>query len=185
MAKTSSAMKRSSAMSAGGNPTVTERSNTRSLDNNLIRRANEASVTDIGDATKRQYQRNLDDIAEYTYLSDSERENALSKLYDLTTKQLEAEARTENPYATGRGVARFDRQLARARGDDAVYARVKVEEHMREVRGLNLSNQRKAHQQAIATAAKNALESKALEYTVNGVTYRRKSTRSKTFERVY
>lgn len=127
----------------------------------------------------------LIDSAICSTLSDSERENALSKLYDLTTKQLEAEARTENPYATGRGVARFDRQLARARGDDAVYARVKVEEHMREVRDLNLSNQRKAHQQAIETATKNALESKALEYTVNGVTYRRKSTRSKTFERVY
>ena len=179
MAKTSIAMRRS------GGATVTERSSTPKLDNSLIRRANEASVTDIGDMTQRQYQRNLADIAEYSFLSSDEKKTAVDKLHELTTKQLEAEAKIENPLAQGRGVGRFDRQLARASGDTAVYARVKVEEYMRSVRDKNDENRRAAHQKAIVDGARNAIEHGALEYTANGVTYRRKSTRAKSFERVY
>ena len=73
----------------------------------------------------------------------------------------------------------------RAAGDTAIYARVKVEEHMREVRELNNSNHVKANQRAMTTAMTNALQSGALEFTVNGAKYRRKSKRAKSFERVY
>ena len=43
----------------------------------------------------------------------------------------------------------------------------------------------KRKQQAMTTAMSNAISSGALEFTVDGVTYRRKSKRSKTFDRVY
>ena len=56
---------------------------------------------------------------------------------------------------------------------------------MREVREKNNSNAQKAHQKALLEAATTAMKNGALEYTVNGVTYRRKSKRAKTFERVY
>ena len=77
MAKTSRAMRRA------GNPTVTASNivytgwaGFQELDSDLIRRANEASVTDIGDMTQRQYHRNLADIAEYSFLSSEEKKTA-------------------------------------------------------------------------------------------------------------
>lgn len=43
----------------------------------------------------------------------------------------------------------------------------------------------KRAQQAMTTAMSNALANGSLEFTVNGATYRRKSKRSRSFERVY
>lgn len=152
------------------------------LNNELVRKANEASVTDIGNSTARQYQRNVDTITnDYTYLSDDERKEAITKLHTLTEQQLQAESQRVNPYATGRGVGRFDRQLSQSTGDKAIDARLKVEDHMKAVRELNQSNHRKANQKAMTEAMKKAIETGALSFTINGVTYKRKSTRAKTF----
>ena len=70
------------------------------LNASLIRRANEASVTDIGDITVRQYQRNVDEINS-TVLSDQDKKDAIAKLHELTEKQLDAETTAINPYASG------------------------------------------------------------------------------------
>lgn len=52
---------------------------------------------------------------------------------------------------------------------------------MKEVRQKEQNAVRKQFQTAMTNAMKNALDSGALEFTINGVTYRRKSKRSKTF----
>ena len=154
------------------------------LNKKLIQQANEASVTDIGDITLRQYNRNVDAI-KATVLSDTDKSEAITKLHELTEKQLEAEASAINPLATGRGVARFDKQLVRTTGDKALDARRDVNEFMDTVRAKERETIAKRKQQAMTSAMSNALSSGALEFTVDGVTYRRKSKRAKSFERVY
>ena len=156
------------------------------LDNKLIQRANEAATLDIGDSTAKKYNRNVETINnDYTYLSDAEKKQAIETLHTLTEQQLKAEAQRVNAYSTGRGVARFDRQEAQSTGDKAIDARLKVEKHMKDVHELNLKNHREVNQKAMNTAMANAISSGALEFTVNGATYRRKSKRAKSFERVY
>ena len=154
------------------------------LDSNLVKRANESSVTDIGDSTVRAYQRNAEFI-NGTVLDDSEKREAISKLHELTIAQLEAEADTVNPYATGRGVARFDRQLTGRTGDKAINARLAVEDHIKSVREREHTVIRQRQQKAMTDAMANALSNGLLEFNVNGATYRRKSKRAKSFERVY
>ena len=154
------------------------------LNASLIRRANEASVTDIGDITARQYQRNVDEI-NATVLSVQDKKDAIAKLHELTEKQLDAETTVINPYASGRGVARFNGQLVIRTGDKALNARREVSEFMNSVHAKERDVIAKRHQQAMTTAITNALNSGALEFTVNGATYRRKSKRAKSFERVY
>lgn len=154
------------------------------LSKDLVRRANEASVTDIGDITTRQYKRNIDEI-NATVLSDIEKADAISKLHTLTEAQLKAEASTINPLATGRGVARFDRQLVRTTGDQALDARREVKEFMDTVHAKERETIAKRKQQAMTSAMTKALSSGALEFTIDGAKYRRKSKRAKSFERVY
>lgn len=155
------------------------------LDRNLIRRANEAGfATDIGDVTVRQYNRNVDEI-NATVLSDSDKAEAIARLHQLTNAQLEAESSVINPLATGRGVARFDRQAVRTTGDKALDARRDVREFMESVHAKERDTIAKRAQQAMTTAMSNALANGSLEFTVNGATYRRKSKRSRSFERVY
>ena len=155
------------------------------LDRNLIRRANEAGfATDIGDVTVRQYNRNVDEI-NATVLSDSDKAEAIARLHQLTNAQLEAESSVINPLATGRGVARFDRQAVRTTGDKALDARREVREFMESVHAKERDTIAKRAQQAMTTAMSNALANGSLEFTVNGATYRRKSKRSRSFERVY
>ena len=158
--------------------------NTPELNKKLIQQANEASVTDIGDITLRQYNRNVDAI-KATVLSDTDKAEAITKLHELTEKQLEAEGSAINPLATGRGVARFDKQLVRTTGDKALDARRNVNEFMDTVRAKERETIAKRKQQAMTSAMSNALSIGALEFTVDGVTYRRKSKRAKSFERVY
>lgn len=156
------------------------------LDKELVRRANEAATLDIGDSTAKKYERNISTILnDYTFLSDTEKKQAISTLHALTEQQLKAESQRVNAYATGRGVARFDRQESQKTGDAAINARLKVDEYMKEVHELNLKNHREANQRAMTNAMSKALSSGALEFTVNGATYRRKSKRAKSFERVY
>ena len=155
-----------------------------SLNNELVRRANEASVTDLGDITTRRYNRNVDEI-NATVLSDKEKADAIKTLHELTEKQLRAEATAINPIATGRGVARFDRQLVRTTGDKALDARQNVKEFMDSVHAKERETIAKRRQQEMTSAMSKAISSGALEFTVNGATYRRKSKRAKSFERVY
>lgn len=171
--------------SGGGGGGTGARGGAPKLDSNLIRRANEAGIAvDNGDIVLRHYNENVQTIRD-SALSDSDKQEAINKLHELTTKQLREEADTVNPYATGRGVGRFDRQQVRTTGDRVLDARRDVREYMDDVRKRSHETALKNHQKAMTTAMNNALQNGSLTFTVNGITYRRKSKRAKAFERVY
>lgn len=152
-----------------------------SLSSDLIRRANEAgTVADLGDATAREYDRNVSEISEMD-LSDAERASAYSRLHELTEAQLEAEAGARSAYAPGMGPARFNgRQMSR-NADRAANARSETKSFMDEMRGQQRQRARQRENEAVVNASRQAIANGALSFTVNGKTYTRKSTRSKTF----
>lgn len=109
----------SSGVSKGGAP---------SLDNNLIRRANAASfAVDTGDATKREYMRNVETIKGLGF-DETETKAAYKKLHRLTTEQLEAESKSVSPYTSG--VARFNRAQVQKNAQKAVDKRAAVNSYM-------------------------------------------------------
>ena len=95
-----------------------------SLDNNLIRRANAASfAVDAGDATKREYTRNVETIKGLGF-DDTETKAAYKELHRLTTEQLRAESQSVSPYTSG--VARFNRTQVQKNAQKAVDKRAAV-----------------------------------------------------------
>ena len=71
----------SSARAGGGG------SGAKSLDSTLVRRSNDFSLFDAGDATKREYEANVQKIQQ-SNLTQQEKAVALDKLHELTTEQL-------------------------------------------------------------------------------------------------
>lgn len=154
-----------------------------SLSAELIRRANAAgTVVDYGDSTARQYRKNVDEINTFTTMTETEKKAAYSELHDLTENQLRAEAKAVGPYTSG--PARFNKSKVTQNADNAATARQKTNSFMD-----GLRNQEKARIQAskatdFRSAAQAAIKAGALEFTVNGETWRRKSTRGKSFIKV-
>ena len=151
------------------------------LDRELIRRANDAGTfVDYGDATSRQYSKNIDEIKNMDMTAD-ERKAAYSQLHTLTENQLKAESEARGAYAAGMGPARFNRQAIQRNQNKALSANDEVRSFMD---GLRRSQEKKAkerEQKALTDAMLNALNTGALEFTINGTTWRRKSRRGKTF----
>lgn len=151
------------------------------LDSDLIRRANSAGImVDYGDAGVRQYNRHIDEINAMD-LTPQEREQAISQLHSLMTAQLEAESKSFGPYSYGVGPARFDRNKMMQNENKAANARQEVRSFMNGLQDAQKKKVREREQKALSDAAKKALDSGALEFTVNGTTWRRKTRRSKSF----
>lgn len=166
----------------GGSAASTSSSNgAPALDRELIRRANDAGTfVDYGDATNRQYNKNVDEIKDMDMTAD-ERKAAYSQLHTLTENQLKAESEARGAYAAGMGPARFNRQAIQRNQSKALSANDEVRSFMD---GLRRSQEKKAkerEQKALTDAMLNALNTGALEFTINGTTWRRKSRRGKTF----
>ena len=152
-----------------------------SLDAELIRRANAAGTfVDYGDAGVRQYNRMIDEINGMD-LTAEEKRDAITRAHALMTAQLEAESKSFSPYSAGVGPARFDKQKMQRAADKAAGARAEVSAFMQGLRQEQTRKVRAREQQALTDAMKQAIESGALEFTVNGTTWRRKTRRSKSF----
>lgn len=65
--------------------------------------------------------------------------------------------------------------------DRAASARAEVSGFMNDLKRAQERKAREREQKELTTAMKNALESGALEFTVNGTTWRRKTRRAKSF----
>ena len=151
------------------------------LDKDLIERANGAGTfVDYGDAGVRQYNRHIEEINGMDMTVD-EKTQAINKLHSLMTAQLEAESKAFSPYSYGVGPARFDRNKMMKAEDRAASARAEVSGFMNDLKRAQERKAREREQKEHTTAMKNALESGALEFTVNGTTWRRKTRRAKSF----
>lgn len=154
---------------------------TPTLNKDLVRRANEAStIFDAGDATQRQYDRDVKEIRSMD-MTAAEKAQAIRDLHRMTEEQLKAEGQARSPYAAGMGPARFNRRQVSQRSDKAAEARQATQNFMN---NLRKAQQAKAKQQQAAdmkTALSNALANKQLSFEFGGKTWTRKSLRSKTF----
>lgn len=166
---------------AGSGTASTTSNGAPALDRDLINRANAAGTfVDYGDAGVRQYNRHVDEINGMDMTAD-ERTTAINKLHSLMTAQLEAESKALSPYSAGVGPARFDRKKMLKAEDKAANARAEVSGFMNDLKRTQERKAREREQKALTDAALNALNTGALEFTVNGKTWRRKSRRGKTF----
>lgn len=166
----------------GGSAASTNSSNgAPALDRELIRRANDAGTfVDYGDATSRQYNKNVDEIKDMDMTAD-ERKAAYSQLHTLTENQLKAESQARGAYAAGMGPARFDRRAIQRNQSKALSASDEVRSFMDGLRRSQKNKAKEREQKALTDAMLNALNTGALEFTVNSTTWRRKSRRGKTF----
>lgn len=86
----------------------------KSLDSELIRRADDFSLFDAGSATKREYDANIKKIKQ-SNLTEKEKTDAVDKLHRLTTEQLKSQTKVANPYVSG--VARFNQKQVQKAAD--------------------------------------------------------------------
>lgn len=151
------------------------------LDSKLIRRANEAGTfVDYGDATNRQYSKNVDEIKSMDMTAE-ERTAAYTQLHTLTENQLKAESQARGAYAAGMGPARFDRQSIQRNQSKALSAGDAVRSYMDDLRKSQQKKIKEREQKALTTAFNKAIADGALSFTVNGETYVRKTKRAKSF----
>lgn len=159
----------------------TRTSDAPALSAELVRRANAAGTfVDYGDAGVRQYNKHVDEINGMDMTAD-ERTTAINKLHSLMTAQLEAESKAFSPYSMGVGPARFDRNKMSKAEDKAANARAEVSGFMNDLKRTQERKAKEREQKALTDAMLNALNTGALEFTVNGTTWRRKTRRAKTF----
>ena len=165
----------------GRNASTSSSNGAPALDRDLINRANAAGTfVDYGNAGVRQYNKHIDEINGMDMTAD-ERTTAINELHSLMTAQLEAESKALSPYSMGVGPARFDRNKMLKAEDKAANARAKVSGFMNDLKRTQERKAREREQKVLTDAMLNALNTGALEFTVNGTTWRRKSRRGKTF----
>lgn len=170
-----------SASSARSGTANTTSNGAPALDRDLINRANAAGTfVDYGDAGVREYNRHVDEINGMDMTAD-ERTSAINRLHSLMTAQLEAESKALSPYSMGVGPARFDRNKMLKAEDKAANARAEVSGFMNDLKRTQERKAREREQKALTDAMLSALNTGALEFTINGTTWRRKSRRGKTF----
>ena len=149
------------------------------LNNDLVRRANDASfAVDAGDATSREYQRNVQSINEMN-LSATEKNDAIMKLHSLTEAQLKAEGASVSPYTSGR--ARLNVSQVHSRADTAVQRRMETQAHVKSLQQKSSANDKARAQSAVASGLQTAMASGSLETTINGKTYYRSRKNSNTW----
>lgn len=169
--------------SGGGGSTggTVSTSGAPALDRDLIRRANEAGTfVDYGDATSRQYSKNIDEIKDMDMTAD-ERKAAYSQLHTLTENQLKAESQARGAYAAGMGPARFDRQAIQRNQSKALSASDEVRSFMDGLRQSQEKKVKEREQKAFSDAAMKAIKNGDLSFTVNGETWVRKTRRGNNF----
>ena len=152
--------------------------NEKSLDSELIRRADDFSLFDAGSATKREYDANLKKIKQ-SNLTEQEKADAVDKLHRLTTEQLKSQTKVANPYVSG--VARFNQKQVQKAADSTAQKRQNVNSFMRDVQKKSTANKKAAETKSLSAALGSAMDSGALEVTFGGKTYYRARKTSKTW----
>lgn len=136
-----------------------------------INHANSASLFDAGDATKREFIKNANEINKM-YFDDSEKQQYVKKLAEMTTSQLKAEAKAVNPYVSG--PARFNKQQVSSNADRAAGERAKVNSYMNDLRKKSQGNYKSYRDKQLVNAMKKAESEGRKEFTFDGVTYKKK-----------
>ena len=149
------------------------------LDTNLVRRANAAGAfVDYGDATAREYQKNVGAI-NASALSASEKSAAIKELHTLTENQLRAESKAVSPYTSG--VARFNKTQVERNAETAATARAKTNNFMKNLQNKSAEITKKTESANLATALSNASKAGQLEVKVGNKTYYRKRKNSSSW----
>lgn len=165
----------------GRAPKIERNEGPPTLDKDLVRRANEAStIFDAGDATQRQYDRDVKEIQGMN-LTAAEKAEAIRGLHKATEDQLRAEGQSRSPYASGMGPARFNRRQVSQRADKAAAARQATVNYMNKLRKDQQAKTKQREAADLKSMLNNAIANKQLSFEYNGKTWSRKSLRSNTF----
>lgn len=141
----------------------------KQLDKELIRRANESSLTDMGDIINRSYQKNID-IVNQLNLPDELKQDAISKLTELHNEQLALQAKSVNPYVSG--VARLmPEQKSGKSADLAVNKGVEIDKYMYSLQEHSRKNDLADKNKRISNAIKEAEKNGLRKITVDDVTW--------------
>lgn len=146
-----------------------------SLDAEKIRRANSASLTDMGDIINRTYERGRKEIGEMD-LSDAEKKDAISDLKKLSNNALDSASKAVNPFASGRSRLSTSQKTGSA-ADRAASDRAKVDDYMKGLRKKSSDNATRRANVNLAQQLQKAQSEGKMEVIVNGKRYYRKSKR--------
>lgn len=144
-----------------------------------IRRANDASLVDMGDIIKRMFLSGAKEIREMEF-SDSDKRTYIKELAELSTTALRAAAGAVNPYVSG--PARLTKaQLTGSAADRAATTRGNIENYISKLRDKSTANIKARKNKELATALTAAQEAGKLEIVVDGTRYYRKTKRGKNW----
>lgn len=147
-----------------------------------IRRANDASIMDMGDNIKRTFERYAKEVDELS-LSDKRKSEAVNELAKLSTQALKDAAKAVSPYVSGPARLTAAQKTGSA-ADRAAISRAQVDGYMKKLRQESANNAKANESKKLASALGDAQKRGALEVTVNGTTYRRKRRNSGTWRPV-
>ena len=157
-------------------------SNGSNLDRNLIRRANDASfVSDGGDRINRTYKRNVAEINSMA-LSNEEKRTAINEQRVLAEAALKAIAENPNPFVTGR--ARLNTTKTRNGADKKLSAENALSVNLSKYREQSDRRVKEQKQKQRVEIIQAALKRGDLSVVIDGVTWARKTKRSRSFTRV-
>lgn len=146
-----------------------------SLDAEKIRRANNASLTDMGDIINRTYESGRKEIGEMA-LSDSEKKDAIYELKKLSNNALDSASKAVNPFVSGRTRLSTSQKTGSA-ADRAASDRAKVDNYMKSLRKKSGDNAKRKASVSLAQQLQKAQSEGKMEVIVNGKRYYRKSKR--------
>lgn len=149
--------------------------NDDSLDSAKIRRANSASVMDMGDIVNRTYERDKAEVQTLN-LSDSEKKDAVSELKRLSNNALDSASKAISPFASGRSRLSSS-QISGSAADKAASDRAKVDNYMDSLRRRSRENGKKTASANLVQQLRTATAEGKTEIYVNGKRYYRKSKR--------
>lgn len=147
------------------------------LNQDDIRRANDASITDMGDIIKRMFLSNSKEINNFE-LSSQEKKDAIDEMAKLSTAALKAAAAAVNPYVSGPARLTHGQRSGSLTGK-AADVRGSIDSYMKELRNKSDKNVKARKERELASALTSAANSGKLEITVDGKRYYRKSKRGK------
>lgn len=137
---------------------------------------------DAGESINTEYKDNVRRIVGLDLISDSDKRDAIKRQHELATAALQAQAEAPSWAVTGR--ANLNVRASNSATQKAMTARGDMTEHVNSLIITSKTNVVAARNNARKIAVENALATGALEFTVNGETWRRSSKRSKTFQAV-
>lgn len=152
------------------------------LDSDLIRRSDDGSgIYDRGKSIQNNYEANVKRINGLN-ISSAEKERAISALHANAMEQLKTTANSPSVLATG--PARFNKEAMEKAGEKISRLGAQATAIIRSAEQAASKNSVAERHAAILAAARKATAEGALEFTFNGKTYRRKTTRSSQYKEV-